>query len=330
LEKAMRRRDFIKGIVGSATVGPLAAHAQQAEKPIVGMLDAGSAEGDADLLASFRQALSEAGYAEGQNIAIEYRWAKGQYDLLPTLASELIQLRPTVLLAPGLPAALAIKEATSTIPIVFVSGPDPVRSGLVASLNGPNGNITGVTLFTSVLVTKRLELLRELVPAAALIAFIVNPDDPRTHSDVDDVEAGARTLGQQITVLEVNSERNLEAVFATAIPQGVRAVLVGNDPFINSQSQQLITLAARYEVPAMYGLRKYVETGGLMSYSTSLPESARQAGTYVGRILKGEKPSQLPIVQPTKFELVINLKTAKALGVSVPQTLLVAADEVIE
>jgi putative ABC transport system substrate-binding protein len=326
----MRRRDFIKRIVGSATVGPLAVRAQQPEKPIVGMLDAGSAEGDADLLGGFRQALSEAGYVEGQNVAFEYRWAKGQYDLLPTLASELIQLRPAVLLAPGLPAALSIKEATSTIPIVFVSGPDPVRSGLVASLNGPNGNITGVTLFTSVLVTKRLELLRELVPAAALIAFIVNPDDPRTRSDIDDVEAGARTLGQQIIVLEVNSGRDLEAVFAMAIQRGVRALLVGNDPFLNSQAQQLITLAARYGLPAIYGLRKYVETGGLMSYSTNLSESARQAGTYVGRILKGEKPSRLPVVQPTKFELVINLKTAKALGFSVPQTLLVAADEVIE
>jgi putative ABC transport system substrate-binding protein len=274
--------------------------------------------------------VGSARYVEGQNIAIEYRWAKGQYNLLPTLASELIQLRPAVLLAPGLPAALAIKEATSTIPIVFVSGPDPVRSGLVASLNEPNGNITGVTLFASVLVTKQLELLRELVPDAALIAFIVNPDDPRTRSDVDEVEAGARTLAQQIVVLEVNRDRDFEVLFTAAIQWGVRALLVGNDAFLNSQAQQLVALAARYEIPAICGLRKYVETGGLMSYSTSLPESARQAGTYVGRILKGEKPSQLPVVQPTKFELVINLKTAKALGLSVPQTLLVAADEVIE
>jgi len=281
----MRRRDFIKGIVGSATVGPLAVRAQQPEKSIVGMLDAGSAEGDADLLGGFRQALSEAGYVEGQNVAIEYRWAKGQYDLLPALASELVQLRPAVLLAPGLPAALSIKEATSTIPIVFVSGPDPVRSDLVANLNGPNGNITGVTLFTSVLVTKRLELLRELVPAAALIAFIVNPDDPRTKADVDDVEAGARTLEQQIIVLEVNSERDLEALFAMAIQRGVRALLVGNDPFINSQAQQLVTLAARYEVPAMYGLRKYVETGGLMSYSTSLPEPTLDASSKARNLL---------------------------------------------
>jgi putative ABC transport system substrate-binding protein len=201
---------------------------------------------------------------------------------------------------------------------------------LVTSLNRPNGNITGVTLFTSVLVGKRLELLRELVPAATLIALVVNPNDPRTKSDIEDVEAGARALGQQIIILEVASDRDFDALFATVIQRGVRALLVGNDPFLNSQAQQLVALAARHAIPAIYGLRKYAEAGGLMSYSTNLTESARQAGIYVARILKGEKPTDLPVVQPTKFEFVINQKTAKALGLTIPPSLLVLADEVIE
>ncbi|MBV8054605.1 MAG: ABC transporter substrate-binding protein [Deltaproteobacteria bacterium] len=323
------RRTVIAAL-GGAAAWPMVALAQRAAMPVVGVLDAGSAEGDADLIASFRQGVSEAGYIEDQNVLIEYRWAEGKYDRLPSLAAELIQNQSAVVFAPGLPAALAMKAATATIPIVFVSGPDPVRSGLVTSLNGPNGNMTGVTLFTSVLATKRLELLRELVPAAALIAFVVNPDDPRTKSDIEDVEAGARTLGQHIIILQATADVDFGSLFATATQRGVRALLVGNDPFLNSQAQQLVALAARHALPAIYGLRKYAEVGGLMSYSTSLAESARRAGIYVGRILKGEKPADLPVVQPTKFELIINLKTATALGLTVPATLLAQADEVIE
>ena len=324
------RREFISLHGGAAVAWPLAARAQQPAMPIVGVLDAGSAEGDAELIAAFRQALSEGGYLEGQNVTIEYRWAEGKYDQLPILADELIKRQPAVLFAPGLPAALSIKAATATTPIVFVSGPDPVRAGLVTSLNRPNGNITGVTLFTSVLVAKRLELLREVVPAAGLIAFVVNPNDPRTRSDIEDVEAGARALGQQIIILEVSSDRDFDALFATVTQRGVRALLVGNDPFLNSQAQQLVALAARHTIPAIYGLRKHAEAGGLMSYSTNLAESARQAGIYVARILKGEKPGDLPVVQPTKFEFVINLRTARALGLAIPPTLIALADEVIE
>jgi putative ABC transport system substrate-binding protein len=322
----MRRREFIT-LVSSSVAWPLAASAQQPTKPFVGVLDAGS---DADLITAFRQALSEAAYIEDQNVAIEYRWAEGKYDRLPILTAELIQVQPAVLFALGLPAAVSVKTATATNPIVFVSGSDPVRSGLVTSLNRPNGNITGVTLFTSVLVGKRLELLRELVPEATLIALVVNPNDPRTKSDIEDVEAGARVLGQQIIILEVSSDRDFDALFATITQRGVRALLVGNDPFLNSQAQQLVALAARHAIPAIYGLRKYAEAGGLMSYSTNLTESARRAGIYVARIVKGEKPTDLPVVQPTKFEFVINQKTAKALGLTIPPPIIVRADEVIE
>ena len=246
----MKRRNFLALVGFGLAAWPLVARAQQSVEAIVGVLGAGSAEGDADVIAAFRQALSESGYVERQNITIEYRWAEGRYDRLPSLAAELIQLQPTVLFAPGLPAALSLKVVTSTIPVVFVSGPDPIRNGLVATLNGPNGNMTGVTLFTSALVAKRLELLRELVPAAALLAFVVNPNDPRTKSDIEDVETGARAFGQQIIILEVNSDRDFEALFATVTQRGVRALLVGNDPFLNSQAKQIVALAARHAVRA--------------------------------------------------------------------------------
>jgi putative ABC transport system substrate-binding protein len=326
----MRRREFITFLGGAAAAWPFAAHAQQPAMPVIGLLEPGSSEGSANWIAATRQGLSETGYVEGRNVAIEYRYAEGKYDRLPILAAELIQRQPTLLFAGGLPAALALKAATVTIPIVFISGPDPVRLGLVTSLNKPGSNMTGVTLFTTVLVTKRLELLRELVPAAVLIGYIVNPNNPRASSDIDDVEAGARALGQQITVLEVRSDSDFDGLFANIRQRGVRALLVGNDPFLNSRAQQLAALVARHAMPAIYGLREYAVAGGLMSYATRLNDSYRDAGVYIGRILNGEKPGNLPVMQPTKFELVINLKTAKALDLDVPATLLARADEVIE
>jgi len=326
----MRRRDFIALIGGGTAAWPLTTRAQQPAKPMVGLLEPGSSEGSANWYAAARQGLSEAGYVEGQNVAIEYRYADGKYDRLPNLAAELIQRQPTVLFAGGLPAALAFKAAVTTIPVVFVSGTDPVRLGLVTSLNKPGGNFTGVTLFTTMLVTKRLELLRELVPAAVLIGYIVNPNNPRAKSDIGDVEAGGRALGQQIIVLEVRSDSDFEGLVATIPQRGVRALLVGNDPFLNSRVQQLVALAARHAIPAIYGLREYAVAGGLLSYATRLTDSYRNAGVYIGRILSGEKPGNLPIMQPTKFDLVLNLKTAKALGLTIPDKLLALADEVIE
>jgi putative ABC transport system substrate-binding protein len=326
----MRRRQFITLIGGAAAAWPLATRAQQPAKPTVGLLEPGTSEGSANWFAATRKGLSEAGYVEGRNVAIEYRYADGKYDRLPNLAAELIQRQPTVLFAGGLPAALAFKAAATTLPVVFVSGTDPVRLGLVTSLNMPGGNFTGVTLFTTMLVTKRLELLRELVPAAVLTGYIVNPDNPRAKSDIDDVEAGGRALGQQITVLEVRSDADFDRQFATIRQREIRALLVGNDPFLNSRVQELVALAARHAIPAIYGLREYALAGGLMSYATRLTDSYRNAGVYIGRILSGEKPANLPIMQPTKFDLVINLKTARDLGLTIPDNLLAIADEVIE
>jgi putative tryptophan/tyrosine transport system substrate-binding protein len=326
----MRRREFITLLGGAAVAWPLAARAQQPAMPVIGLLGAGSPEPNAKWIAAVRQGLTETGHIEGRNVTIEYRWAEGKYDQLPPMAIDLVQRKTALIFADSLPVALAAKAATTKIPIVFVSGPDPVRLGLVSSLNRPSGNITGVTLFTTILVTKRLELLRELVPAATVIAFIVNPNNPRTEFDVQDMEAGARALGQQILVLKAGSDRDLEALFAILSERKVGALLVGNDPFFNSRPQPFALMAARHAVPAIYGLREYAVAGGLVSYGTNLSESYRQAGIYAGRILNGETPADLPILQPTKFELVVNLWAAKAIGLTIPESFLLRADEVIE
>jgi putative ABC transport system substrate-binding protein len=323
----MKRRDFIS-LVGSAAAWPFAARAQQA-MPVIGFLSGGTPEGLTYLTAAFRQGLNEAGFVEGQNVGIEYRWAEGQYDRLPALAAELVR-QVTVLTATTTPAALAAKKATSTIPIVFTIGADPIAIGLVESLSRPTGNVTGVNNYLSDLGAKRLELLRDLVPNAAVIGMLVNPNFPDAETQSKDVKEAARKLGQQLHVVNASSENDFDRAFATLVKLQVGALLVTVDAVFNSGRQQLIALAARHKIPAMYFAREFVLDGGLMSYASNLADGYRQAGIYVGRILKGAKPADLPVVQPTKFELVINLKTARALGLTVPMIMQMTADEVIE
>ena len=325
------RRKFLATLGGSAVAWPLAARAQQAVMPVVGFLHATSPDATPSSQPGFRRGLAETGYVEGQNVAVEYRWAGGRYDQLPTLAAELVRRRVAVIAAGGTSApALAAKAATSTIPIVFQTGSDPVKDGLVASLNRPGGNITGVSRLSFALGPKRLELLHELVPKATVIAFLVNPANPVAASQIQEIREPARSLGLQVHVLEASSEAKIEIAFETLMQQRVGALLLANDTFLSGRRELFIALAARHAIPVMYPARDAVAAGGLMSYDASAEDSFRQVGTYVGRILKGEKPADLPVLQPTKFELALNVKTAKALGLDVPPMLLARADEVIE
>jgi putative tryptophan/tyrosine transport system substrate-binding protein len=325
----VRRREFIT-LLGSAAAWPLAVRAQQPAMPVIGFLNGGARDAFVPMVTAFLRGLSEQGYEDGRNVAIEYRWAEGQFDRLPAMAADLVGRNATVIAAFAPPAALAAKAATSTIPIVFVTGFDPVKAGLVASLNRPGGNITGVHVFLIGLEGKRLGLMRELVPQAALMGLLVNPRSPDSEAQSKGLQAAARAIGQQIVVVEAGSDGELDTAFATLAQHQVGALVVAADQFFTVRREQIIALTGRYAMPAIYELREYAVAGGLMSYGTSLPEGYYQNGVYVGRILKGAKPADLPIVQSTKFEFVINLKTAKSLGVTISDNLLSLADEVIE
>jgi putative tryptophan/tyrosine transport system substrate-binding protein len=327
----VKRREFITLIGGAAAAWPLAARAEQPMMPVIGFLGGGAPDAFAHVVGAFRQGLYETGFAEGQNVTIEYRWAEGQYDRLPELVAELVGRPVVVIVATGGDVGVrAAKEATTALPIVFTSGSDPVAAGFVSSLNRPGGNLTGVSLFVSVLEVKKLDLLRELVPTAAVIGFLLNPNNPRADVDTADMQAAARALGKQLLILKAGSENDLDAVLTNLAQQRVDALVVHTEPFFLSRRDHLVELAARHSIPTIYGLREFAAAGGLISYGTKLSDSYRQVGIYTGKILKGEKPVDLPVVQPTKFEFVINLKTAKALGLEVPSTLLARADEVIE
>jgi ABC-type uncharacterized transport system substrate-binding protein len=328
----IRRRKFLATLLGGAAAWPLAARAQQqSAMPVVGFLNSRSSAEAAYLVAAFRQGLEEVGYVEGRNVAIEYRWAEGEYQRLPDLAAELVQARVAVIAATGgAPSALAAKAATATVPVVFTAGDDPVAAGLVASLNRPGGNLTGVSMIANQLGSKRLQLLHELVPNASLIAFLVNPNYSSTELQLRDAKEASRTLAVTLLVFNASSERDFEPAFAALIQQRCGGLLVATDPFFNSWRDTLVALAARHAIPTSYPYREFAVAGGLMSYAPSLVEGYRLTGVYTGRVLKGEKPAELPVLQPTKFDLVINTKTAKSLGLTVPDKLLALADEVIE
>jgi putative ABC transport system substrate-binding protein len=328
----IRRREFITLLGGAAAAWPLAARAQQA-MPVVGFLGATSPDAaNVDYLRVFRQALKESGYVEGENVAIEYRWANNQFDLLPALATELVRRKVAVIVTiEGPPVVLAAKAATTTIPIVFTVSDDPVRLGLVASLARPGGNLTGINFVSAELVAKRLELLRALVPAATRVAVLLNPaNTANTETTLRDVEPAARAVGLQVQVLNANTSHEIDAAFATIVRERPDALFSASSPYFTSRRIQLVQLAARHAIPATYPGRQYVEVGGLMSYGANVASAWRQLGVYAGRILKGEKPADLPVVQASKFELVINHHTARMLGLTVPPTLLATADEVIE
>jgi ABC-type uncharacterized transport system substrate-binding protein len=326
----MRRREFIAGLAVAASWS-VAARAQQPSMAVIGFLSSRSPAESESVVAAFRQSLSEAGYIVGENVTIEYRWAEGNYDRLPALAAELVNLRVAAILAAGgPPSALAAKKATSTIPIVFSAAGDPVGLGLVASLSRPGGNVTGMSLFNTELSPKRFELLHELVPSAKAIAFLTNPANPSARGEATEVKAAAGATGIELQILEASNDDGLEAAFAGLAAGHAGGLIVAGEPFFDSRRAKIVALAARVAIPASYSWRENVAMGGLMSYGTNLADSYRQAGIYVSRVLKSEKPADLPVMQPTKFELVINLKTAKTLGLTVPATLLTGADEVIE
>lgn len=327
----MRRREFIALLSSAVAARPFIARAQQAAMPVIGYFSARSAESDVPMLAAFRQGLNETRYVEGKNVTIEFRWGGGEYDRVRKLAEELVRQQVSIIVTSGgeLPVKAAI-EATATIPIVFNVGADPVETGLVASLNRPGGNATGVSSLTRLLGAKQIGLLRELLPTSTVIAYLVNPEEPTVASQIGDAEAAAREVGQHLIVLNARSEDEIGAAFTSLVRQRAGALLVGTGPFFLTRAGRLVELAAYHAVPAMYFRREFPEVGGLMSYGSSTAEMYRQMGLYTGRILKGDRPADLPVLQPTKFEFVINLKTAKALGVVVPPTLLARADEVIE
>ena len=328
----MRRRDFLALLSGTAAAWPLAARAQQPAMPVIGLLDSRSPDALTDRLRGFRQGLKDTGYVEGENVAIEYRWAENQLDRLPVLAAELVRRRVAVIATSGGPAvAFAAKAATTTIPVVFTVADDPVRLGLVTSLARPDGNLTGINFLVGELAAKRLEFLRALLPAATRVAVLVNPAHAtNTESTLRDVEPAARAMGLQIQVLNASTSREIDAAFATIVRERSDALFVGNDAFFNARRVQLALLAGRHGVPAMLSDREFAEAGGLMTYGSNIVDVYRQIGVYAGRILKGVKPADLPVVQSSKFELVINAQTARMLGLTVPDKLLVAADAVIE
>jgi putative tryptophan/tyrosine transport system substrate-binding protein len=328
----MRRRHFI-ALAGGVVAGlSFAAHAQQRAVPVIGFLHSASPDGPfADAVDAFRQSLSEIGYVEGQNVAIEYRWAKGQYDRLPALATELVGRQVSVIVAvAGNAPALAAKAATTTIPIVFVSGGDPVSAGLVASLSRPGGNITGVSWVATALVPKQLELLRRSVGDPVLVGALVNPGYPDHDLQLRELREGASAIGQKIEIVQAATAREIDLAFVSLVQKGANALIVANDPFFGSRRDQIVALAAKHRIPTMYFSREFAAAGGLLSYGASFVDATRQGGIYAGKILKGAKPADLPVIQSSKFELVINLKTAKALGLDVPLGMSAAADEIIE